>query len=121
MREELDRILAASSLWDGKVKVLQVTDARERTLELRVLASAPDAPSTWQLRCEIREKLVAFLQSHHPDCLPRLRAELWPLAGGGRADVGRMTPAGWTEAARRRALVDRPHSGRGPRRPLGYN
>jgi hypothetical protein len=43
-----------------KVKVLQVTDTRERTLELRILASAPDAPSTWNLRCEIREKLVAF-------------------------------------------------------------
>jgi small-conductance mechanosensitive channel len=88
LREELDRILAASSCWDGKVKVLQVTDARERTLELRVLASAPDAPSAWELRCEIREKLVAFLQSHHPECLPRLRAEVWPLARGDERTSG---------------------------------
>jgi len=76
LREELDRILAASPHWDGKVKVLHVTDARERTLELRILASAPDAPSTWNLRCEVREKLVAFLQARYPQCLPRVRAEL---------------------------------------------
>ena len=82
LREELDRILAASPHWDGKVKVLQVTDARERTLELRVLASAPDALSTWNLRCEIREKLVAFLQARCPECLPRVRAELLPLPEG---------------------------------------
>lgn len=76
LREELDRILAASKLWDGKVKVLQVTDAREHTLELRVLASARDAPTAWDLRCEVREKLVDFMQKHHPQGLPRLRGEL---------------------------------------------
>jgi small-conductance mechanosensitive channel len=76
LREELDRILAASPFWDGKVKVLHVTDARERTLELRILASAPDALATWNLRCEIREKLVTFLQERHPESLPRVRAEL---------------------------------------------
>jgi small-conductance mechanosensitive channel len=82
LREELDRILAASSFWDGKVKVIHVTDARERTLELRILASASDAPSTWNLRCEIREKLVAFLQERYPECLPRVRAELLSLPKG---------------------------------------
>jgi small-conductance mechanosensitive channel len=82
LREELDRILAASPHWDGKVKVLHVTDARERTLELRVLASALDASSTWNLRCEIREKLVTFLQSRYPECLPRVRTELLPRADG---------------------------------------
>jgi small-conductance mechanosensitive channel len=76
IREELDRILAASPHWDGQVKVLQVTDAREHTLEIRALASATDAGRAWDLRCEIREKLVDFLQKHHPESLPRVRAEL---------------------------------------------
>jgi small-conductance mechanosensitive channel len=76
LREELDRILAASPLWDGKVKVLQVTDAKPQTLELRALASAADASAAWDLRCEIREKLIAFLQAHYPASLPRVRAEL---------------------------------------------
>ena len=65
-----------------KVKVLQVTDAKEQTLELRVLASAADSSSAWDLRCEIREKLVDFLQRNHPGALPRMRAELHPLFSG---------------------------------------
>jgi hypothetical protein len=81
LREELDRILERSALWDRQVKVLQVTDAREHTLELRVLASATDAGTAWDLRCEIREKLIDFLQKRHPECLPRVRAELHSLAG----------------------------------------
>jgi small-conductance mechanosensitive channel len=76
LREELDRILERSSLWDRQVKVLQVTEAKEHTLELRVLASARDAGVAWDLRCEIREQLIGFLQRNYPQCLPRLRAEL---------------------------------------------
>lgn len=76
LRAELTRILEASPLWDRKVNVLQVTDARERTLEVRALASARDASSAWDLRCEIREKLIAYLQQNHPASLPHLRASL---------------------------------------------
>jgi len=76
LRAEFTRILAASRYWDGKVNVLQVTDAKEHTLELRALASAADASLSWDLRCEIREKLVAFVQQTYPDSLPRLRASL---------------------------------------------
>jgi small-conductance mechanosensitive channel len=73
VREELTRILAASPNWDHKVNVLQVTDAKERTLELRALASSSDASKSWDLRCEMREKLVAFIQDQYPESLPRLR------------------------------------------------
>jgi small-conductance mechanosensitive channel len=73
VREELTRILAASPYWDRKVNVLQVTDAKERTLELRALASSSDASKSWDLRCEMREKLVAFVQKNYPGSLPRLR------------------------------------------------
>jgi small-conductance mechanosensitive channel len=73
LRAELTRILEASSRWDRKVNVLQVTDSKERTLEIRALASAADASLAWDLRCEVREKLVDFLQREYPECLPRLR------------------------------------------------
>jgi small-conductance mechanosensitive channel len=76
LREEFERILQASSRWDGRVKVLQVTDATPHTLQVRALASAADAPTAWDLRCEVREKLVDFLQKHHPEALPRVRGEL---------------------------------------------
>jgi hypothetical protein len=76
LREELTRILEASTKWDRKVNVLQVTDAKEHTLEIRALASAADASLAWDLRCEIREQLVAFVQRRFPESLPRLRASL---------------------------------------------
>jgi small-conductance mechanosensitive channel len=74
LRAELTRVLQGSSLWDGRVNVLQVTEARERTLEIRALASAADSSRAWDLRCEVREKLVAYLQRTCPDALPRTRA-----------------------------------------------
>ncbi len=74
LRAELTRLLEASQYWDGKVNVLQVTDAKEHSLEIRALASAADASLAWDLRCEIREKLIAFVQQNYPESLPRLRA-----------------------------------------------
>lgn len=62
---------------DGRVWGLQVTDTTERTMQLRALMSAPDASSAWNLRCEVREKLVEFIQQKYPNALPKLRAELY--------------------------------------------
>jgi hypothetical protein len=76
VREEAGRIVTSSKLWDGDTWSLQVTEAGERTLRLRVVASAADAASAWDLRCEIRERLVAYLQERHPDALPRVRATI---------------------------------------------
>jgi len=56
--------------------VLQVTNTSEHTIELRALMSAADASTAWTLRCEVREKLVSFIQEKYPDALPRVRAEL---------------------------------------------
>jgi small-conductance mechanosensitive channel len=85
LRDELDRILETSPYWDRNVKVLQVTDAREHTLQLRALASATDASTAWDLRCEVREKLIAFVQQHYPESLPRMRAALQPATAETRA------------------------------------
>jgi small-conductance mechanosensitive channel len=85
LRRELTRILESSSRWDGKVNVLQVTAATDRTLEVRALASARDASLAWDLRCEVREKLVDFLQRNHPDCLPKTRATVETAAGASAA------------------------------------
>src|SRR5690606_30469495 len=74
LREELTRILKESPRWDGKVNVLQVTDAKEHTLQIRALASAANASLAWDLRCEVREKLIKFIQANYPQSLPRLRA-----------------------------------------------
>ncbi|HEX9787807.1 MAG TPA: mechanosensitive ion channel family protein [Candidatus Binatia bacterium] len=76
IREALNRIVAQSPNWDGKVCGLQVTNASDRAVELRALASAADASKAWDLRCEIREKLIDFVQQNYPDSLPRIRAEM---------------------------------------------
>ena len=76
VREELHRILQESELWDGKVWNLQITNMTERAVELRALMSAKDASSAWNLRCEVREKLLTFIQAKYPDALPKVRAEL---------------------------------------------
>jgi small-conductance mechanosensitive channel len=84
VRAKLSEIVKQSDLWDGDVANLQITDAKERTVELRVLVSARDAAKAWDLRCLVREKLVAFLQSEYPQALPRTRADVevnTPAAG----------------------------------------
>jgi small-conductance mechanosensitive channel len=76
IRNELKRIVEKSDLWDGRVCVLQVTDAREHTVELRALVSARDSGTAFELRCMLREKLIVFIQEHYPNSRPRFRAEL---------------------------------------------
>jgi small-conductance mechanosensitive channel len=76
LRAELKRIVESTDLWMGEVCVLQVSDARERTVELRALADARNSGGAWDLRCLIRERLIAFMQEHYPDALPRTRVEM---------------------------------------------
>jgi small-conductance mechanosensitive channel len=75
IRKELQRIVKTAKLWKGEVCVLQVTDANERAIQLRVLVDARDSGQAWDLRCYVREKLIDFLQQRYPQCLPRLRAD----------------------------------------------
>ena len=79
IRKELQRLLKESELWDGKVCVVQVTNTSERAVEVRALMSAADASAAWSLRCHVREKLIDFIRTKHPQALPRFRAELDPL------------------------------------------
>lgn len=75
MRAELNRLLATSDLWDHRVGVLQVTDATGGRVRVRALASALDAPTLFDLRCYVREGLVAWVQRSAPEGLPRMRLE----------------------------------------------
>jgi small-conductance mechanosensitive channel len=76
IRQKLLEYLKESQIWDKEVWGLQVTNASEHVLELRALMSAVDAPTSWDLRCEVREKLVTFIKETYPESLPRSRAEL---------------------------------------------
>ncbi|MDO1559752.1 mechanosensitive ion channel family protein [Brevundimonas sp. 2R-24] len=88
MRAAFMEMVKASALWDGKTAALQVIDATERTLKARCLASASDGGRAWDLRCEIREKLAAWLRDHQPEALPRDRIELERESTGRRVQSG---------------------------------
>ena len=78
LRRRYVDVLEAAEDWDQQQPpLLQVIDANEDTLKVRVLCSARDANSAWDLHCHIREELVAFLRDwdggHY---LPRSRVHI---------------------------------------------
>jgi len=91
LREKLTSILQASKFWDKRVNVLQVTDVREHTVQVRALVSAGDAGRAFDLRCEVREALLKFIQQEHPEGLPRLRLIHAPHARATAPDAHRET------------------------------
>jgi small-conductance mechanosensitive channel len=76
IRDEVPRILASSPLWDGNVVNVALTDAKESTVEIRILVSARNSPDLFDLRCLVREKIIAFVREQYPHALPSTRIEL---------------------------------------------
>lgn len=73
MRAQLQKIVAGSPLWDKRVCVLQVTDLKEHTMEIRCLVSSKNSSESFDLRCLVREQMIAFLRDNYPEAFPRLR------------------------------------------------
>lgn len=79
LRERFSAILRDSSDWDGQVSTLQVTGVGPSTMQIRALMSSRDSSTSWNLQCDVREKLVAYLRDEHPEALPRLRLDHVPV------------------------------------------
>ena len=79
LRVEFERICKSSPLWDGRVCVLHITDVNERAMQVRLLTSAQDSGTAFDLRCIIREEMISFIAAHYPQALPRLRTALDPI------------------------------------------
>lgn len=78
LRSELERLCKqAPELWDGRVSNIQVTDTSDKAIQLRILVSSSNASNSWDLRCLLREKLVQFIATNHPDYLPQLRTNYY--------------------------------------------
>lgn len=73
LRKEFIKLLENNPLWDGRIKAMQVTDAKEHSMEIRALMSARNSSDAFDLRCHIREKLIAFIQETYPQSLPQYR------------------------------------------------
>jgi small-conductance mechanosensitive channel len=74
LRKELSRLLLLNPLWDQRVNVLQVTNTSERTIEVRALMSASSSSNAFDLRCDVREGLIKFVQENYPGSFPVTRA-----------------------------------------------
>jgi small-conductance mechanosensitive channel len=85
LRRAVQQIVEGCKDWDKRFWNLQVTDTSERTMQIRVLATAADSSKAWDLRCEIREKIIGMIQSKYPQSLPRIR---WDMgSANGQADA----------------------------------
>jgi small-conductance mechanosensitive channel len=113
IRRRLESAVQESTLWDGAVVNLQVVDSHPRTIELRALVSARNAPQSWDLRCEIREKLQAFLQEEMPEALPHDRTYVQVTEHEAVTLVPKPPPQ---KAARRAEDASRSSFGRPPPR-----
>ncbi|MFF4649025.1 mechanosensitive ion channel family protein [Streptomyces sp. NPDC001380] len=139
LREEFDRLMKESPLWDGVGSALQVTDTTPSGIVVRALMTARDADDAFTLRCEVRERLVDWLRRTHPEALPRIATSpapgpaglprqrpggpagdghAWPRAGERPGDGGREPehPRQEPEHRRReRVLAEAGHDGEPPR------
>ena len=92
LRAELRSVLASTELWDGRTGVLQITDATQGYVRVRVVVSAANSGSLFDLRCLVREALIDCLQRNFPEALPHTRWERLPLPAA--ADDGREADGG---------------------------
>ena len=76
IREKAREFAENDPLWTGESFAVQVTDIQPTCIQVRVLVSAPDAPSAFDLRCHMREKLIAFIRDEYPQTLPQTRLTL---------------------------------------------
>lgn len=84
LREAAQRACEQAPEWDKRLCLLQVVEAGERSMQLRVLVSSVSSGMNWDLRCKVREALVDFMQREYPQHLPLMRAELAEPAGRDR-------------------------------------
>lgn len=75
LRQALQQACQASPHWDGRLALLQVTEAGERAVQLRALVSAANSSAAWDLRCAVREALIDFIQRQYPEYLPQWRTQ----------------------------------------------
>nr|WP_228119098.1 MULTISPECIES: mechanosensitive ion channel domain-containing protein [Gluconobacter] len=92
IREMLNEIVRGCPLWDGRVFDVQVADCDAHVMSIRIIASARTALQSWDLRCDIREKIIARIRDECPEALPRSRFSMMPPAAGMQEPWERMAP-----------------------------
>ena len=86
LRQQLDVIVRASPLWDKKVCGLQVTNLTDRSMEIRCLMSSRNSSESFDLRCLVREQMIAWIQQKYPNAFPVTRFSALPDSSLGQQD-----------------------------------
>jgi small-conductance mechanosensitive channel len=92
VRTEFERLCAESANWDGRLRLVQVVECGEWSMQVRLLTSAANSGKAFDLRCEIREGMLGFLQANHPESLPVLRTRADPTAPPDPVPSGNQLP-----------------------------
>ena len=108
VRAELERICHDDPRWDGRVCIAQVTETSEHVMQVRLLVSARDSGEAFDLRCAVRERMIAFLAKHHPQALPRLRAQVERHAEAAGASPAQLPAADIPSSPRAEDVDDLP-------------
>jgi len=87
MREAFMEMVRHAADWDGQTAALQVTDVTRDAVQVRGIMSAASSGAAFNLRCDIREKMVVWLQEHYPQALPQVRTQSIRLDGEQAAAV----------------------------------
>lgn len=88
LREKFEEVVRANPRWDGRAMGFQLTDTTADAIQLRGIMTAADAGQAFDLRCDVREAILAFIRDEMPEALPRTRAVVEaesssPVGGGG--------------------------------------
>lgn len=75
-RKEFEKWLASTNLWDKRKAALLVTDANDKTIEVRATMSVKNSDDAFDLECLIREKLITYIKEKFSDSLPSERISL---------------------------------------------
>jgi small-conductance mechanosensitive channel len=93
LRQAARRACEAAPEWDKRLCLLQVVEAGERSMQLRLLVTSGNSGLNWDLRCKVREALVDFMQREYPQFLPTMRAEIAKGDESSQADKATGPPS----------------------------
>jgi small-conductance mechanosensitive channel len=93
LRKQLDVIVHPAPQWDGKVCVLQVTNLTDRSMEIRCLVSTRNSGDGFDLRCLVREKMIAWIKENYPNTFPLTRFSALPDSAPGPHQDLQQSPA----------------------------
>lgn len=75
LRSEFKRLLESSTLWDRRASAVQITENKEQSMVVRMLMSANNSGSLFDLRCYVRENIIGFINNKFPDSFSKVRNE----------------------------------------------